>query len=81
VKGKEMADLIRVVSVPKFSEDGKKEVEVFKGTLEQLYYRFGPRIHNPLVGYVSRKIHYTYRFYRWQRNFGWVPIEDPRSEK
>jgi hypothetical protein len=79
MKGETMS-LIRVTAVPKFVEDGS-ETEVFKGTLEQLYLKFGTKEMNPLVGYVSKNIQYVYRFYRWTRAHGWIRIDDPRSQR
>lgn len=70
--------IIRITSVPKF-DDSPKETYVFKGTLEDLLYKFGAKDTNPLIGYISKGIHYSYKFYSWNGK-DWTEISDPRPQ-
>lgn len=71
--------LYRIVSVLKFSEEPKKEAHVFKGTLDDILYKFGAKDNNPLQGYISKGHHYVYKFFVWSGN-NWIPVSDPRPE-
>jgi hypothetical protein len=70
--------IFRITSTPKFQTQISKEEYVFKGTLEDILYKFGSKSSNPLVGYVFKGIHYVYKFYLWN-GVGWEEVPDPRK--
>jgi hypothetical protein len=75
-----MAQVIyRITCVPKFEVQDSKEAYVFKGTLEDILYKFGAKNSNPLVGYVHKGKHFIYKFYAWN-GLGWDEVSDPRPQ-
>jgi len=75
-----MSQLIyRIISVPKFDNQNPKETYVFKGTLDDILYKFGAKDTNPLIGYISKGRHFSYKFYLWNGK-GWDEVSDPRPQ-
>ncbi len=70
--------IYRIVSVAKY-ESNSIEIHVFKGTMEDILYKFGAQNNNPLVGYISKGIHFVYKFYSWNGE-SWELVSDPRPE-
>jgi hypothetical protein len=69
--------IYRISSFPKFESKTAKETHVFKGTLEDLLYKFGAKDSNPMVGYVFKRVQYIYKFFLWNGS-NWVEVLDPR---
>lgn len=69
--------IYRIVSHPKFEPLLSKEAHVFQGTVEDILFKYGPQNSNPLKGFVSKGVHYVYKFYLWT-GFGWEHVSDPR---
>jgi hypothetical protein len=69
--------IYRITCVPKFESISNKEVHVFKGTLEDILYKFGAKDSNPMKGYVSKQVRYVYKFFLWTGS-SWQEVSDPR---
>ena len=68
--------IYRISCVPKFGTR-KSEAHIFKGTLDDLVYKFGTKDSNPMLGFTYKRVLYIYKFYLWN-GFDWVNIPDPR---
>lgn len=66
-----------IMCSPKFKEDLVNDALVFRGTLDDIVYKFGVKSSNPMNGFVSKGVHFIYRFYKWTGR-AWVEILDPR---
>lgn len=69
-----------VVTSPKYRQtDGGTDSLVFRGSLDELTYKFGTKSSNPMKSFVSKGKHFLFRFFQWSGK-EWREIVDPRPE-
>ncbi len=69
--------IYRISSVSKFEPESHNEIHVFKGSLDDILYKFGAKDSNPMVGYIHKRISYVYKFFLWNGS-SWIEVSDPR---